>query len=194
MKTHEESSYDRMTIVLHWLTAGLVLFQFALAMIWDFFPRSERQVIIVAHTSFGIVLAAVLLARLLWRATAGRRLEHGSSLPDRAAKAAHHVLYALLVAVVVFGVLLRWSGHSPLSFFGLVIASPFGPMPHIAHEIIGDLHDFAAWSIIVIAMGHACAALFHHYMLRDGVLQRMLPNLASPARRVGRYAQEGATK
>ncbi|WP_019939658.1 cytochrome b [Bordetella sp. FB-8] len=183
MNTGQSSSYDRPTIALHWLTAALVLFQFTLAMIWDFFPKPEQHTMIVTHTSFGIVLAVVLLARLLWRTTAGRRLEHGSSLPDLAARAAHLILYLLLVAVVVLGVMLRWSGHNPLSFFGLTIASPFGPFSHATHEILGNLHDFAAWSIIVIAVVHACAALFHHYVLRDGILQRMLPGLASPERR-----------
>lgn len=182
MNTRQSSSYDRLTIVLHWLTAALVLFQFTLAMIWDFFPKPERHVIIATHTSFGIVLAAVLLARLLWRTTAGRRLEHGTSLPDLAARAAHHLLYLLLVAVVVLGVMLRWSGHSPLSFFGLAIASPFGPFSHATHEMLDNLHDFAAWSIMAIASVHACAALFHHYILRDGILQRMMPRLASQER------------
>jgi len=33
MKTTQASSYDRITIALHWLTAGIVLFQFLSAQI-----------------------------------------------------------------------------------------------------------------------------------------------------------------
>lgn len=179
MKATQDSSYDRLTITLHWLTAGIVLYQFICAQIWDFFSKPTHHLIIVSHTSFGIVLAVVLVARLLWRATSGRRLEHGSSLQDRLARAAHHLLYVLLAAEVVLGFLFRWSGHSPLSFFGLVIASPFAPLSHAAHALIGQVHDVVAWAIIVIALGHACAALFHHYVLRDGILRRMLPGVAS---------------
>ena len=178
MKTTQASSYDRLTIALHWLTAAIVLYQFLTAELWGFIARPTRHLVIVSHTSFGIVLAAVLAARLLWRATSGRRLEHGSSLADMAAKAGHHLLYMLLVAEVVLGFLFRWSGHSPLSFFGLLIASPFAPFSPAAHTLIARTHDLVAWAIIVIALGHACAALFHHYVLRDGILRRMLPGAA----------------
>jgi len=118
------------------------------------------------------------MARLFWRATSGRRLDHGSGLLDRAAQAGHHLLYGLLAAEVALGFLFRWSGHSPLSFFGLIIASPFAPLSRSAHALIGQTHDLVAWIIIVIALGHACAALFHHYVMRDGVLRRMLPGLS----------------
>lgn len=32
-----------------------------------------------------------------------------------------------------------------------------------------------AWTILVLAGLHAAAALFHHYVLKDDVLRRMLP-------------------
>lgn len=179
MKAAQKSSYDRLTITLHWLTAAIVLFQFLTAQIWDFFSKPTRHLIVASHTSFGIVLAVVLVARILWRATSGRRLGHGAGLLDRMATAGHHLLYALLAAEVVLGFLFRWSGRNPLSFFGVAIASPFAPFSHTAHALIGQVHDAVAWVIIVVALGHACAALFHHYVLRDGVLRRMLPGIAS---------------
>jgi cytochrome b561 len=33
----------------------------------------------------------------------------------------------------------------------------------------------AANAIMIVTALHAVAALFHHYVLRDGVLRRMLP-------------------
>jgi cytochrome b561 len=169
-----------MTIALHWATAAVVLFQFLTAQIWDFFPKPERHLIIVSHTSFGLILAAVLVVRIVWRASAGRRIDgHGAGWAGVAAMAAHRLLYVLLVTEVVLGFVLRWSGHNPLSFFGVLIASPFAPFSHAAHEIVDDVHDFIGWSIIVLAAGHAAAALLHHYVLGDGILRRMLPGLAA---------------
>jgi cytochrome b561 len=36
-------------------------------------------------------------------------------------------------------------------------------------------HGFAANTILIVGGLHAAAALFHHYLLRDDVLRRMLP-------------------
>jgi hypothetical protein len=42
---------------------------------------------------------------------------------------------------------------------------------------MGVAHEWIAWIIIVLATGHALAALFRHFVLRDDVLWRMLPGL-----------------
>ena len=45
-------------------------------------------------------------------------------------------------------------------------------------KTFGSLHNNVAWALIIIAGVHALAALFHHYVLRDGILRRMLPGSA----------------
>ena len=170
------SRYDRTTITLHWLTAGLVVMLFLLAEGWGFVPRDIRKAGQSLHISLGILLAAVLVARLAWRGSAGRRLPPANSgLLHFAAKAAHHVLYLLLAAQVTLGFLFRWAQGEPFAFFGLFdVPAAFAP-DHDLAQTIGGLHDTVAWTIIVMAGLHAAAALIHHYVLRDGVLRRMLP-------------------
>jgi cytochrome b561 len=48
---------------------------------------------------------------------------------------------------------------------------PFSKSAHL----IGDLHNWVGWTTIVVAAGHAGAALFHHLMLHHDALWRMLP-------------------
>ena len=62
-----------------------------------------------------------------------------------------------------------------MSFFGVPIAPPFRPFSKSAHHFVGTAHDWVAWTIIILAAGHALAALFHHFALHDDVLWRMLP-------------------
>jgi cytochrome b561 len=62
-----------------------------------------------------------------------------------------------------------------MSFFGLSIPPPFQAWSRAANHQVGDLHEKVGWAIIIIAVGHAAAALYHHYFLRDRVLLRMLP-------------------
>jgi cytochrome b561 len=174
--------YDGFAMTLHWATVLLVVLQFVLAELWGFAARPTRQGMIVAHMSFGILLTLVLIVRTGWRLTPGHRVQDATTgLVRLAARAVHYLLYALLAAQAVLGFVLRWSGNEAMSFFGLLIPPPFAPFSKPAHELIGDAHNWIGWAIVILAAGHAAAALFHHYVLRDDVLWRMLPE-----RRAGR--------
>ena len=168
--------HDGLTIMLHWLTALLVVVQFLLAEFWGFFPRHVHGLMIVAHMSLGLVLTAVLVLRLAWRLRPGRTFfDDGAALLDTAARLTHRALYVLLAAVVAFGFLTRWTDDKPLSFFGLLIPSPLGTFPRTTGHFVDQIHDYLAWTIIVLAGLHAAAALLHHFYMKDGVLRRMLP-------------------
>lgn len=170
--------YDGLAMALHWLTAGLVLAQFGLGEIWGFAPRPTRHLLIVAHLSFGILLTVVLIVRIGWRLTSGRKVRGtATGWMAIASTAMHSGLYGILAAEAVAGFLLRWSSKQPMNFLGLPIQSPFPPFSKPFHREMGVAHDWIAWIIIVLATGHALAALFRHFVLRDDVLWRMLPGL-----------------
>ncbi|MBV8912933.1 MAG: cytochrome b [Acetobacteraceae bacterium] len=172
----DRTHYDVFAITLHWLTVALVLAQFVLAETWGWYARPTRHLMIVAHMSFGIMLSAVVAVRIIWRLIPGRQMSPAvSGWVELASKVVHYLLYAMLAAEAVLGFLLRWSGNEAMSLFGLLIPPPFAPFSKPAHQLIGDLHDWNGWAIIIVAAGHAAAALCHHYVLHDRVLSRMLP-------------------
>ncbi|MGO9818164.1 MAG: cytochrome b [Acidocella sp.] len=171
--------YDSLSILLHWATAALVLLLFALAEFWDFFPRPTHHLMVVLHMSFGLILTAIFALRIFWRAKPGHvRFPAEPGLAGRAAIGVHHLLYTLLAAEIPLGFLTRWMDNHPLSFFGLLIPSPLGTVPKPLGKLVDQIHDITAWTIIVLAGVHALAALCHHYLLKDGVLRRMLPRHA----------------
>jgi cytochrome b561 len=170
------SRYDGVSISLHWATALLVLLQFALAESWGFFPRPVHHVMISLHMSFGLLLAGVILLRIIWRWRFGRSLPPtGHGLLDAAAKALHYVLYVLVAAEIPLGFATRWTDNHALSFFGFLVPSPFGAFSKAAGGVVDQIHDLTAWAIMGLVAVHALAALGHHYLLKDGVLRRMLP-------------------
>jgi cytochrome b561 len=172
----DRTSYDRFAITLHWLTVALVLTQFALAESWGWFDRPTRHLMIVAHMSFGIILSAVIVTRIVWRWIPGHQMPSAvSGWVELASKAVHYLLYIMLISEAVLGFVLRWSGNEAMSFFGLLIPPPFAPLTKATHELIGEIHDWNGWAIVILAAGHAAAALYHHYVLHDRVLSRMLP-------------------
>ena len=175
------ANYDNVAISLHWATALLVIVQFALAETWDYFAKPTQESLQSLHVSLGVLLAAVVLARIAWRLIPGhQRPAIVGGWVKLASKAVHYLLYALLVAQAGLGFGFRWAQGHPLSFFGLfAIPAPYGALDRATRHTLHELHVKAGWTIVILAFGHALAALYHHYKLHDRVLGRMFP----PARR-----------
>jgi cytochrome b561 len=106
----------------------------------------------------------------------------GAGFVRIASKSVHYLLYLLLVEQAVTGFLFRWAQGHPAGFFGLFdIPGPFGAVDRATRREIHQVHEWIGWAIVIIAFGHALAALYHHYAIKDRVLGRMFP----PARRSG---------
>ena len=171
------TTYDGVAIALHWATALLVIVQFGSAMTWDYFSKATRQSMESVHISLGVLLTAVIVARLVWRLMPGHQVSSAGAGWDRlASKGVHYLLYVLLVAQAGFGFGFRWAqGHS-VEFFGLFgIPGPYGELARPLRRQLHELHEWVGWAIVIIAALHAAAALYHHYVLKDRVLKRMLP-------------------
>lgn len=170
------TNYDAVARALHWTTVLLVLIQFVTSQVWGCFARPTHHLLVVTHMSFGIVLALVVVARIVWRLMPGHQVPAiVAGWLELSSKAVHYILYALLVVQAVLGFVQRWAGGEEMSFFGILIPSPFAAWGRAAAHQVGELHEKIGWAIIIIAAGHAAAALYHHYFLRDRVLLRMLP-------------------
>ena len=122
----------------------------------------------------GLLLAALLVGRLFWRVTGGRRLPLADAgALNVVAKGTHWVLYALLVAMVLAGMFLTWTrGDSLFNLFSIPAYDPGNRA--LPHEV-QDVHGTIGWIILALAGVHAAAALVHRYLWHDGVLARMLP-------------------
>lgn len=174
------TTYDRVAIALHWATALLVVVQFALAETWDWFARPTRQGLESIHISLGVLLTAVIFARIVWRWLPGHQVSSvNAGWAKLASKGVHYLLYLLLVAQAALGFAFRWAQGHPVGFFGLfAIPGPFGELARPERRQLHELHEWGGWAIVILALLHALAALYHHYVLKDRVLKRMLPGKA----------------
>ena len=163
--------YDRTTIFLHWAVVILVALLWGIAQIIDLFPRGPLRVDARSlHITLGLALAGVMVVRIVWRNGIGRVLPPASQgMMQTAARAIHHALYALVCGEVLLGMTFAWVRGD--SIFGWFRLPGYPPLK----EIIGDLHAIGANLILITAAAHAAAALLHHFVLRDGVLLRMVP-------------------
>lgn len=171
------ASYDQRTIALHWASAILIALLWGSAQIIDLFPPDGGRITMRSlHILMGVVFALVLLARIAWRFTGGRHLAAADTgLLHLAGEAAHYTLYVLMIAEVGLGLTYLWMRGD--SIFGLFNIPAYPAADRALRRTVGGLHELAANAILIVAGLHAAAALYHHYVWRDGVLRRMLPRL-----------------
>jgi cytochrome b561 len=170
------SRYDNVSVALHWLTVFLVLSLFALGELWGYTHRPLRGELVMVHMSLGILLGLAVAARIVWRLLPGHQVAPAvTGLTETLSRLVHWLLYALLAFQSLFGWYVRWSEGEAMSFFGLLIPSPLTPVSREMHHQLQEWHGWVGWAIVIVAAGHAAAALYHHFVLRDSVLVRMLP-------------------
>lgn len=167
--------------LFHWSTALLALFAWLLGSFGDDLPKgSIRNLGEFVHVSAGQLIVFLLLARLVWRAISSPPPPETTPLgkwADRGGVAMHYILYALLVAAPISGVVTLFANGEALPLFGLgEIPSPWVKDKIFAHDV-KEIHETLANALMVLALVHAVAALMHHFYFRDRTLKRMLPNI-----------------
>ena len=177
-----DARYDRITIALHWLVVAFVIFLYSSALIWGELPRGTpaRKLLQALHVSFGLLFVVVLALRVYWRATHGKRLPRiGTPVQRIGAAVVQNGLYLMLIAQATIGLCWRIAQQEPLAFFWLFEL----PEPQIfdkaTRQLLGATHEYLGHAIIVVAVLHALAAIYHQLVLKDGVLRRMLPSTRS---------------
>ena len=169
--------YGSLSIGLHWLMLVLLATVYACIELRGIFPRGSdaRQMMQTWHFMLGLsvfVLAALRLFVNLLSATP-------AALPATrwqafAARAAHLALYALMLGMPLVGWLLLSASGKPIPFFGLDLPALISES-RAARRLIKDVHETGGTVFYLLIGLHAAAALYHHYVVRDNTLRRMLP-------------------
>jgi cytochrome b561 len=174
--------YSAPTKAIHWLTAVLVLTAFIYGpggseeRIYSAARDFDRQL----HETLGVCVLALVLVRVLWRFVD----RHPEPPPlarwmGLAAIIVRVTLYVLLFAVPLTGLSGAWLEGHPLTLLGPLAVPPPLPRLHALGSGIADVHSWLGDVIIWVAGVHAAAGLFHHYVLKDGMLLSMLPGRGS---------------
>ena len=172
------TSYDRVIRTLHWMTLALIAAIFATA--WTAHSGVAGdwyQPVMQLHRSLGLSVLGLTVFRLLWRLRARVPGLPGDLHPllKLAARTTEGLLYALLLGQPLLGVLqTNARGRQVPLFFVGPLPPLIDPDRWLARQLHG-LHALAANGLLVLIGMHAAAALFHHFIRRDDVLNAMLP-------------------
>ncbi|MGD9661123.1 MAG: cytochrome b/b6 domain-containing protein [Porticoccaceae bacterium] len=191
--------YTAVAISLHWLIAAAILANIALglwmgAAINSASAQAGAVSVFQFHKSLGLTVLVLSLLRLAWRLLYPPP-QPVSMVPwqQRLATATHWLFYGLMIAIPLSGwfyVSAQWRGDAPFNiptlWFGLFeVPHLFGlgeagrALRQQVAAVAFNTHGAMALALVILLVLHVGAALGHHFILRDGVLARMLPWLAS---------------
>lgn len=165
---------------LHWLVVLLLIAQFIFGWTMPHIGRNTPVTTLISlHFIFGIIILAVAVVRLLVRLVQGEPPQ-SDVLPvwqQHLSHLVHWLLYLLLFVVPILGWINASYRGMPIVMFGLELP-PLVAKGAAGLGWTGDVHGLLAeYGMLTLVALHVLAALYHHFIQRDGVLKRMVPGL-----------------
>lgn len=171
-----EPRYDLLTQAVHWLSLLAIAAAFVIGLLMEDMPRGpEKTLLVNLHASLGMLVIALTVLRLSWRAIVPTPKTAGPPLLQLAASAMHVALYAAVLAVPLSGILMMAAKGRAFDVFGLFTVPPFMPTDRALGTTLEEAHEILAYLMLVLVGLHAAAAIVHQAILKDGTLSRMLP-------------------
>jgi cytochrome b561 len=127
------------------------------------------------HKSFGVIILLLILARFAWKLMnpTPKASSDASSIQEALASGMHWLLYALMFAQPLSGILMSQSAGYPVSVFGLFEIPTFVNKAQASAEFFQGAHGVIWILLVVSVLGHIAAAMFHHFVRKDDVLRSM---------------------
>ncbi len=167
--------YDQTARLLHWVMAALVIGNLAGGLLHE--TLEDTINLIPLHKSIGLTVLALTIVRIAWRLT-WQPPPYPPAVPQwqiAAAKAVQAVFYGLMLAMPLSGWVMASAGKYPLSWFALVDVPKLVVMKDSALYLASRQgHEVLGWLMAGLVVLHVAAALRHHFILKDRVLERML--------------------
>lgn len=163
---------------LHWLVAIPVLIAVTVGIVLPYTqPGPMQDALFNGHKAMGVLIFLLMVARIINRFAVGApAAEPGIARWQKAVSSAvHGLLYVLLVVQPIIGIWANSAYGAPVNFFGLFTIPPLVETNQALSDRLFGIHRALGILIALLAVMHIGAALQHFIILRDGVLQRMLP-------------------
>ena len=170
--------YTATAKALHWGIAVLILGLLGLGFYMQDLALSPTKLQLYAwHKWAGISVFVLVVVRLAWRIThrPPPLPAHMAPIERLAAHAGHHLLYLLMFAIPLSGWLMSSAKGFQTVWFGLLPIPDLLAKDKELGELLQTVHMSLNFVLVAVLLGHAGAALKHHFCDKDDVLSRMLP-------------------
>lgn len=172
----DAKNYNPLARAIHWLSAAVIIAMFGVGL-WmvDLSYYSEwYRTAPHWHKSIGLLLAGLTLFRVFWKLVTPSPIVEGHRLEILGAKLAHLAMYALLIVLMISGYLISTEDGRGIDVFNWFTVPSLGALFEGQADISGQVHFYAAWTLIILAAVHAIAAFKHHFINKDNTLRKMI--------------------
>ena len=163
--------------IIHWLMGILITIDLFIAQkfgreMTDFDRLDSR----IDHATIGTSLLVLLVLRLLLLARNGKAALPDSMTPFQVQLAhwGHYALYGAMILLIGTGLVSAAHVTDPLVVFGGLELSWLSNQDEALFQFVRQFHNAMTWVMIALIVLHVLAALYHHYVLKDNTLGRML--------------------
>ena len=175
--------YRPLVIWLHWLMAIMLVIVCLSMEFITLYPKesSGRTLMLSTHYLLGLVILILAVIRL-WLRWCSEPVEK----PDQArvqkfvAKAVFILLYGLMITLPIIGWVDIGLWNVSVSALGWQLPQIASPDSLMAEEL-SQVHILMAKTGYGLVGLHGAAALYHHFILKDATLKRMLPRFRREA-------------
>lgn len=168
--------YSRASIAMHWAMVLVFVAVYVLINLAEGFEKGSapRQMARDWHATLGLLVFALVWLRIVLRVlgTTPPIVPTPAVWLEKLAKLGHLALYAMMIVLPLLGWLLLSARGKPIPFLGLELPALIAPDKPLGRQI-KEIHELGGNLGYVLIGGHAIAALFHHYVLKDNTLSRM---------------------
>ncbi len=176
MLKNTADSYGIVSRSLHWIISILIITLLIVGFLMsDMENSNEKFQIYGAHKATGVIVLLLVTFRLLWRLMNSAVLMP-ADLPNWQQKAAyftHIALYVSMFTMPLSGFLMSVLSGYEVSVYGLFSFAAWEKNTELA-RLFALVHGYTAFCFVGLITLHFLAALYHHFIRKDGVLLRML--------------------
>jgi cytochrome b561 len=162
--------------VLHWTMAAMILTMLfiGVAMVASL---ADYHVLVSIHRPLGIAILILVIIRYVNRRLSSMPpfLADMSSEERFVAHASEMLMYAMMFAMPLIGWGMLSAARYPIVLYGPIHLPPILPHSPILYAVLRKTHTIVAYLFFATFLAHFSAVLFHTLILRDGLIDRMLP-------------------
>jgi cytochrome b561 len=166
-------TYGSVSKFFHWTIFILVAIMLTVGFFLSDIPDDYQALAYNLHKLTGITILLLMILRGAWALMNVKPSGEMALWQQWAERFVHYSLYAALIAMPLVGWIGSVAAGRPPHLGNIILSLPIAANDALV-SICFQIHKLLAFFIIALVTVHVAAALYHYFIKRDNMLQRMM--------------------